>query len=83
MSDRLDELKGDVKKGVGALTGNKRLEAQGGVQSDDARSKRKTKGAVREAGGAVKEGFGNLTGDEGTQAEGTAERLRGKAERAG
>ena len=43
----------------------------------------KTKGAVREAGGAVKEGVGKLTGDEATQAEGAAEKLRGKAERAG
>jgi uncharacterized protein YjbJ (UPF0337 family) len=83
MSDRIDELKGNVKKGLGDLTGHKRLETEGEVQSDNARSKRKTKGAVREAGGAVKEGFGKLTGDEATQAEGTAERLRGKAERTG
>ncbi len=76
MSNRIDELKGKVKKGLGNLTGNKRLEAEGEVQSDDARAKRKTKGALREAGGAVKEGFGQ-------EAEGTAERLRGKAERTG
>jgi uncharacterized protein YjbJ (UPF0337 family) len=83
MSDRIDELKGNVKKGLGDLTGNKRLETEGEVQSDNARAKRKTKGAVREAGGAVKEGLAKLTGDEATQAEGTAERLRGKAERTG
>jgi len=83
MSDRMDEFKGNVKKGLGDLTGNRRLEAEGGAQSDDARAKRKTKGAVREAGGAVKEGFGKLTGDESTQAEGKADRLRGKAERTG
>lgn len=83
MSDRIDELKGDVKEGLGNLTGNKRLEAEGEVQSDAARAKRKTKGALREAGGAVKEGFGKLTGDEVTQAEGTAEKLRGKAEQTG
>jgi uncharacterized protein YjbJ (UPF0337 family) len=76
MSNRIDELKGKVKKGLGNLTGNKRLEAEGEVQSDDARAKRKTKGALREAGGAVKEGFGQ-------EAEGTAEKLRGKAERTG
>jgi uncharacterized protein YjbJ (UPF0337 family) len=83
MSDRIDELKGNLKKGLGNLTGNRRLEAEGGTQSDDARAKRKTKGAVREAGGVVKEGFGKLTGDEATQAEGKADRLRGKAERTG
>jgi uncharacterized protein YjbJ (UPF0337 family) len=83
MSDRVDELKGKLKKGLGDLTGNERLQAEGEVQSEDARAKRKTKGAVREAGGAVKEGFGKLTGDEATQAEGAAEKLRGKAERTG
>ena len=83
MSDRIDELKGNVKKGLGDLTGNKGLETEGEVLSDNTRAKRKTKGAVREAGGAVKEGLAKLTGDEATQAEGTAERLRGKAERTG
>jgi uncharacterized protein YjbJ (UPF0337 family) len=83
MSDRLDEFKGEVKKNLGDLTGNKRLQAEGEVQTEDARAKRKTRGAVREVGGAVKEGVGKLTGDEATQAEGAAEKLRGKAERAG
>jgi len=81
MNDRVDELTGNVKKGLGDLTGDKRLETEGKVQSENARAKRKTRAAVREAGGAVKEGIGKLTGDEATQAEGTAERLRGKAER--
>jgi uncharacterized protein YjbJ (UPF0337 family) len=83
MSDRLDELTGEVKKGLGDLTDNKRLQAEGEVQSEDARAKRKTRGAVREAGGAVKEGVGKLTGDEAMQTEGAAEKLRGKAERTG
>ena len=83
MSDRMEELKGKVKEGLGDLTGNKRLEAEGEVQADAARAKRKTKGALREAGGTVKESFGKLTGDEVTRAEGTAEKLRGKAERSG
>ena len=83
MSDRIDELKGKVKEGLGRLTGNKRLEAEGEAGSQAARTKRKTRGALREAGGSVKEGFGKLTGDELTQAEGTTEKLRGQAERAG
>ena len=83
MGDRIDELRGKVKEGLGKLTGNERLEAEGEVQSGTARAKRKTKGALREAGGAVKEGFGKLTGREVTEAEGTAEKLRGKAEQAG
>ncbi|TAK24409.1 MAG: CsbD family protein [Chloroflexota bacterium] len=83
MGDRVDELKGDLKRGLGSVTGDKRLEAEGQVQTDDARAKRKTKGALRQAGGALKERFGKLIGDEVTQAEGIAEKLRGKAERAG
>jgi uncharacterized protein YjbJ (UPF0337 family) len=83
MGDRIEELKGNVKEGLGKLTGNERLETEGEVQSNVARAKRKTKGTLREAGGAVKEGVGELTGSEVTQAEGTAEKLRGKAEQTG
>lgn len=83
MGDRFDELKGKAKKGLGNLTGNVGLEAEGEVQTSVARAKRKTKGALREAGGAVQEGLGKLTGDLATQARGTVRKLRGKAERAG
>jgi uncharacterized protein YjbJ (UPF0337 family) len=81
MGDRIDELGGELKKGVGELTGDTRLAAEGEVQSGHARAKRKAKGALREAGGAVEERLGELTGDEAATAEGTAEKLRGRAER--
>ena len=83
MGDRIDELGGALKKGVGELTGDTRLAAEGEAQSGRARAKRKTKGALREAGGTVKERLGQLLGHEATAAEGTAEKLRGRAERAG
>ena len=83
MNERVDELKGKMKQGLGSLTGNTGLEAEGEVQSTVARTKRKTKGALHEAAGAVKEEFGKLTGSLGTQAEGTAEKLAGKAEKTG
>jgi uncharacterized protein YjbJ (UPF0337 family) len=83
MGERIDELKGRVKKGLGSLTGNTRLEAEGTVQAGVARAKRKTKGMLHEAGGALKEGVGKLTGDLATQARGTAKKLRGKSERTG
>ena len=83
MSDRIEELKGDIKKVAGDLTGNKRLEAEGEAQSDEARAARKTKGTLNEAVGSVREGLGKLTRDDATQAEGTAEKLRGKAQQAG
>lgn len=83
MGDRIDELKGNVQEGLGKLTGNEQMEAEGEVRSGTARAKRKTRGALRQAGGAVKEGFGKMTGREVTEAEGAAEQLRGKAEQAG
>jgi uncharacterized protein YjbJ (UPF0337 family) len=83
MGDRIDELKGRVKKGLGALTGNPRLEAEGTVQTGVARAKRKTKGVLHEASGAVQEGLGKLTGDLATQAMGTAKKLRGKSDQTG
>ena len=83
MGDRIDELKGRLKKGIGTLTGNTRLEAEGAVQAGVARATRKTRGVLHEAGGAVQEGLGKLTGDLATQATGTAKKLRGKAERTG
>lgn len=83
MGNRIDELKGRLKKGLGKLTGNTRLEAEGGVEAGVARTKRKTKGVFDEAGGAVQEGIGKLTGNLGTQAKGTAKKLGGRAERTG
>lgn len=83
MGDRMDELKGNLKEGVGKATGNERLEAEGDAESDAAKARREGKGAMREAGGSLKEGFGKATDSEGLEAEGKADRLRGKAERAG
>ena len=83
MSDRMDELQGNLKETAGKLTGNERLEAQGDAEADAAKAKREMKGAAREAGGTVKERLGDLTDHERLEAEGKADRLRGKAERAG
>jgi uncharacterized protein YjbJ (UPF0337 family) len=83
MGDRLDELKGNLKEGVGEVTGNRRLEAEGETEADTARAKRKTKGALSETGGSVKEGIGRALGSERLEAEDAADRLKGKAERKG
>jgi uncharacterized protein YjbJ (UPF0337 family) len=83
MSDRMDELKGNVKEGVGKLTGNERLEAEGDAEADAAKARRETKGVMRQAGGKVKETVGDLTGNERLEAEGEADQLRGKADRLG
>jgi uncharacterized protein YjbJ (UPF0337 family) len=83
MSDRLDELKGNVKEGLGKVTGNERLEAEGDAEADTAKARRETKGAMRQAGGKVKEAVGDLTDDERLEAEGKADQLRGRADRLG
>jgi uncharacterized protein YjbJ (UPF0337 family) len=83
MGDRMDELKGNIKEGVGKLSGDEDLRAEGAAESDTAEARRETRGAMQEVGGKVKEGFGKLTGDEATEAEGKADQLRGKANRAG
>lgn len=81
MSDRIEEIKGRVKEGVGKITGNERQEAEGDAQAEVARSDRKAKGAATEASGVIKETVGKIIGDEVTEAEGKAERLQGKAQR--
>lgn len=83
MSDRMDELKGNVKEGVGKLTGNERLEAEGDAEADAGKARRETKGGMRQAGGKVKETVGDLTDNERLEAEGKADQLRGKADRLG
>ena len=77
MGDRLDETKGNVKEGLGKLTGNRRVKAEGKSQAGSARAKRETKGALQEAGGSVKEGVGKLTGDRRTEAEGKTDQAKG------
>ena len=83
MSDRLDELKGNVKEGIGKVTGNERLEAEGDAEADAAKARRETKGAMRQAGGKVKAAVGDLTDNERLEAEGKADQLRGRADRLG
>ena len=83
MSERVDELKGDVKQGLGKLTGNERLEAEGKAEHDAAKAERELKGAANQAKGSVKEEIGKLTGDESLEAEGAADRLKGDVQRTG
>ena len=83
MSDRVDELKGDVKEGWGKLTGDERVEAEGRAEADKAKAMRETKGALQRAGGSLKEGVGKLAGDERLRAEGEADKLAGKAKQLG
>jgi len=80
MGDRIDEMKGKLKRAVGDLTNNERLEAEGSAEARAAQARREAKGAANRVKGSIEEGVGNLTGDERTRAQGTADRLKGEAQ---
>jgi uncharacterized protein YjbJ (UPF0337 family) len=83
MGDRIDEAKGSVKKGVGKLTGDKDLQAEGQTEKNTAKAQREVKGAGHQVKGKVEEGLGKVTGDDEMHARGTADRLKGDTQRAG
>jgi uncharacterized protein YjbJ (UPF0337 family) len=83
MGDRMHEIKGNVKQGVGKVTGNEELEAEGRVEHDSAHAAREAKGMGNQVKGRVEEGVGRMTGDEETEARGMADRLKGDTQRAG
>jgi len=60
VNERVDELKGDVKQGLGKITGNERLEAEGKAEHDVAKAKREAKGAANQVKGSVKQEIGKL-----------------------
>lgn len=83
---KLDEIAGNIKQGVGNLTGNERLEAEGHAQELSGEGRQETaktvgtaKGMAQEAAGNIKQGLGNLVGNERLQAEGTADELSGES----
>jgi uncharacterized protein YjbJ (UPF0337 family) len=83
MGDRMHEIKGNVKQGIGKVTGNEELEAEGHVEHDSAHAAREAKGMGNQVKGRVEEGVGHMTGDEETEARGMADRLKGDTQRAG
>ena len=83
MSERIDETKGSIKEGVGKLTGNRDMQAEGKAEHDSAKAKREVKGAANQVKGNVEEGLGRVTGDDETRARGTADRIKGDTQRTG
>ncbi len=81
-----DQFAGKVKQGVGSLTGNEQVEAEGRAQELRGESRQETaetvgtaRGMGEEAKGNIKQGAGNLLDNEQMQAEGQVEELKGKA----
>jgi uncharacterized protein YjbJ (UPF0337 family) len=82
MTGRKDEMVGGVKQGLGKLTGDDGLEAEGAAQKNMGKAERKTSGTFHEAKGSMKKGAGKVIGSPTLEAEGEAEKLSGKVERA-
>ena len=83
---QLEELGGNIKQGLGNLTGNERMEAEGRAQELRGEERQATakaigsaKGTVQEATGSLKQGLGDLTGNERLEAEGKVDELQGEA----
>ena len=83
MDDRMREIKGNVKQGVGKVTGNEQLEAEGRTEQDTAHAAREAKGMGNQVKGHIEEGVGRVTGDEEAEARGAVDRLKGDIQRAG
>jgi uncharacterized protein YjbJ (UPF0337 family) len=83
MGERIDELKGDMKQGVGKMTGNRDMQAEGKAEHDTAKASREAKGMANQVKGRIEEGLGKVTGDDETRARGTADRIKGDTQRAG
>ncbi len=83
MGDRIDEIKGGLKKGVGDLTGNEEMEREGAAEQDAAKAERETEGAVDKGTGKAQEAWGDATDDPETEAKGKARQVEGDAKRAG
>ena len=81
MAGTKDETMGGIKQGLGKMTGDKALEAEGATQKSGGRAKRRTAGAAHEMQGNVKKAAGKVLDSPTLQAEGEADKARGKVER--
>ena len=80
-----EELKGNIKKGVGDLIDNEQMQAEGHAEKrtgqarqEVAKAGERVKGMGEELGGKVKGAVGSLIGNEQMRAEGKAKELKGK-----
>lgn len=83
MTNRIDELQGQIKKGIGSLTGNDEMKRDGEAQEQSAKLKREAEGAVDQGVGKAQELVGDATGDTRTELEGKARQTEGDVKRAG
>jgi len=83
MTDRIDELQGQIKKGIGSLTGNEEMQREGEAQEQAAKLKREAEGAVDQGVGKAQETIGEATDDTQTELEGKVRQAEGDIKRSG
>ena len=74
------ELKGNLKEGLGKLTGNEKLEAKGRADKLEGRTKRRASGFGHEVKGTAKQAAGKLTGNADLEYEGKAQAKAGRVQ---
>ncbi len=83
MGNRIDELQGQIKQGIGTLTGNEDMEREGATQTEEARLKREADGVTDQVQGTVEEQVGGITDDTETELKGKARQVEGDVKRSG
>jgi uncharacterized protein YjbJ (UPF0337 family) len=83
MGDRIDELQGRTKEGIGNLTDNEGMAQEGKTEADAAKLERETKGAIDKGVGKAQETLGDVIDDEDMEARGQARQVEGDIKRAG
>lgn len=83
MTERLNELKGNIEQEYGKMRNDAQTQATGETEAAEARLRRKLHGALQEAAGAVEEYLGATHDNPLVTADGEARRVAGTAEQAG
>lgn len=83
MDERVDEVKGRTKEGLGNLTGNENMAREGQAEAEWAKAKRETEGAIDKGVGKAQETVGDLIDDEDMEARGQGRQLEGSIKSAG
>ena len=73
-----DDIKGGLKKGLGKLTGDEALEAEGAAQKEVGTAERKVSGAVNEGKGSLKGAAGDALDSPTLKGEGVVDKVKGK-----
>ena len=83
MGDRMDELQGRAKEGIGNLTGNEGMAREGDAEADAAKLGREAEGAIDQGVGKAQEAVGDMIDDEDMEARGEARQMEGDLKRVG